>query len=133
MKHTLALLLAKTNPLGPIDPPTTAFSNGAGTDATGVVAAQYLETFISNAIGALTIIGGLFFIFYFVMGALNWITAGGDTGKITKARDQMIQGVTGMIVIVISYGLMGLVGSFLGLDLLHPAKIFLDILKGPTG
>ncbi len=120
-------LLAQYTRIGTFTPPTNAFSAGAGSDTSGVTAAQYLEKFISNAIGALTIIGGLFFIFYFVMGALNWITAGGDSGKITKARDQMIQGVTGMVVIVISYGLIGIIGSFVGLDLLHPANTFLNI------
>jgi hypothetical protein len=117
------LAQTKTN-LGNITPPTNSFSAGS---ETGSGAGANLEHFISNTIGVLTILGGLFFIFYFVTGGLNWVTAGGEQGKVTKARDQMVQAVIGMVVIVISYGLVGVVGSFLGLDLLHPATTFFNI------
>jgi hypothetical protein len=121
------LLAATANFGSGFQPPSSAFSNGSGTDASGAAAAGNLEKFISNAIGALTLIGGLFFIFYFVMGALNWITSGGEKGKIDKARDQMVQAVMGMVVIVISYALIGVIGTFLGLDLLNPAQALLKL------
>jgi hypothetical protein len=111
--------------LGTLSPPTDAFS--AGSD-TGAGAGLNLETFISNAIGAITITAGLFFVFYFVMGGLTWVTAGGEKGKLEKARDQMFQGVTGMIIIVISYGLIGIIGGFLGLDILNPATVITKFL-----
>ncbi len=123
MKHTL---LAAGTSIGGFEPPTTAYSQGSANS--GAAAAGNVEHFISNAIGGLTIIGGLFFIFYFVMGGVNWITAGGEQGKVTKARDQMIQGVIGMVVIVISYGLMGVIGGFVGFDFLHPAATFLKLV-----
>lgn len=121
MKHTL---LAQQS-IGTFKPPTDAFS--LNSEISGEAATSNFEHFISNAIAALTIIGGLFFIFYFVMGGLNWITAGGEQGKITKARDQMVQGVVGMIVIIISYGLIGVVGALVGFDFLHPGFTFLQL------
>jgi hypothetical protein len=117
-------LIADTN-LGGFEPPTEAYSANSAT--TGSNAALNLERFISNAIGALTVLGGLFFIFYFVMGGLNWVTAGGEQSKVTKARDQMIQGVVGMVVIVISYGLLGLVGGFVGFNFLNPGQAIIDL------
>ncbi len=105
--------------IGGFSPPTPAFS--AGSEASGKAAGKNLELFLSNIIGALTIIAALSFLFYFVTGALNWISAGGDQGKISKARDQMVQGVIGMIVIVLSYALIGIIGTFLGVDILHPS------------
>jgi len=113
-------------PIGTFAAPTESFSAGSEV-ANGVNAGHNLETFISNIIGVLTILGGLFFIFYFIMGGLTWITAGGEQGKIVKARDQMIQAVIGMIVIVASYGLIGLVGAFVGYDFLHPAAALLKL------
>lgn len=49
---------------------------------------------------AIIFVGGLSVLLYLVWGAVEWISAGGDSGKIQKARDKMTQGVVGMIVLV---------------------------------
>lgn len=108
----------KANFGGGFQPPTKAYSeNSLTTD--GVL--SNLELFISNIIGFLTVLAGLFFIFYFILAAFNWVTAGGEQSKLQKARDQMINGVIGLILIVAAYGVIGLIGSVIGLDLLNPA------------
>lgn len=122
-------LLAADQPIGGFTPPTDSFSTHS-TDVGGVGAANNLELFVSNAISFLTILAGIFFIFYFVMGALSWTTAGGEEAKVTKARDQMTQAVIGMVVVVISYSLIGVVGTFLGFDFLHPGCQFLKLIPG---
>lgn len=88
--------------------------------AEGTNAYTNLETLISNMIGLLTVLGGIFFVFVFVLGAFNWINGGGDSGKVEKARTQMIQGVIGLIIMVAAYSIIGLIGSVVGLDLLTP-------------
>lgn len=80
-----------------------------------------LELLISRIIGFLTTLAGIFFIFYFILGALSWVTAGGDTGKTQKARDQIVQGVIGLVIIVGSYAVIGIIGSVVGIDILNPA------------
>ncbi len=82
-----------------------------------------LETVISNVIAIFTIVGGLLFTYSFIMGAIGWITAGGDSGKIQKARDQMTQGAIGLVILVAAYGIIGLIGAVVGIDILNPAKI----------
>lgn len=126
---TLISQATEANFGGGFKPPTDAISDRVVEDATGVAAAANLESFISSIVGAMTIIAGLFFIFYFVMGGLNWVTAGGEAGKVSKARDQMVQAVIGMVVIVISYGLIGVIGRFLGIDLLRPGAAIIDLVK----
>lgn len=116
-------------PLGNFQPVTESFSKGS-TDANGLGAAKNLELFVSNAIGIITILAGLSFVLYFVLGALNWTTAGGEQAKVTKARDQMVQSVIGMVVVVISYALIGVVGTFLGFDFLNPGCGFLKLVPG---
>jgi hypothetical protein len=106
-------------------PATGAYSTGSDVDAGAVT---NLELFISNVIGFLTILGALFFIFYFVMGGLSWITAAGDSGKIQKARDQMLNGVIGLIVIVASYSLIGIIGSVFGVEILNPRAMLQSII-----
>jgi len=108
----------------PIQPPSSGYA--AGSAASRNSAATNFELLISNVISLLTIVAGIFFLLYFVLGGVNWVNAAGDSGKIQKARDQMIQGVLGMIIIAISYGLLGVIGTFLGINLLHPGS---EILK----
>lgn len=86
-----------------------------------------LELIVSTGIGMLSLIATLFFIVYFFLGALKWVTAGGDSGKVGKARDEMIQGVVGLIVVVAAYGIIGLIGTVLGIDILNPARAIQEL------
>jgi|GEM_PF-394391 len=82
-----------------------------------------MELIISNVLGLITVLGGALFITYFLLGAVGWITAGGDSGKITKARDQIIHGVIGLLILVVTYSVVGLIGTVLGMDqILSPAQ-----------
>ncbi len=90
-----------------------------------------LELFISNMIGVLTVFAGLFFIVYFVMAALTWVTSGGDTGKLQNARERMLHGVLGLVIVVAAYGIVGLIGSIVGFDLLNPAEKLLELAPTP--
>ncbi len=87
-----------------------------------------LELFISNMLGLGTVVGSIVFIIYFLLGAISWIGAGGDTSKINKARDQMIQGALGLIVLVAMYAIIGLIGTIVGLDILNPATELMKLI-----
>lgn len=87
-----------------------------------------LELFISQLLGLLTVVASIFFIVNMMLAALNWVTAGGDSGKIQKARDAMIQNVIGLIIVVGSYAIIGLIGSIVGLQLLRPAEVLQTIV-----
>jgi len=93
----------------------------------GINAFSNVELLISNMFGLITVLGGLFFIFFFVSGGFTWITAGGDSGKIEKARNQMVQGVIGLIILVASYAIIGLIGRVVGLNLLTPGAELLKL------
>ncbi|MDP2708768.1 MAG: hypothetical protein Q8O93_01790, partial [bacterium] len=45
-----------------------------------------LTKIVSNVLAIITIIAGLSFIYFFMVGAINWITAGGEAQKATAAR-----------------------------------------------
>src|SRR5690606_17888367 len=110
------MLLAQTN-LGTIQPPSDQFGSAASVES-GEQALSNLEVLISTGIGMITVLGGLFFVVFFFLAALKWLTAGGDASKVQKARDEMVQGVIGLIVLVAAYGIIGLIGSVLGLQIL---------------
>ncbi|NCS97858.1 MAG: hypothetical protein GW762_04690 [Candidatus Pacebacteria bacterium] len=90
-----------------------------------------LELFISNSIGVLTVFASIFFIVYFLIAALSWVTSGGDSGKLQTARERMLHGVLGLVIVVAAYGIIGLIGSIIGFNLLEPASKLIDLAPAP--
>jgi len=114
--------LAQNHPLGNITTPGGYQPGTSLQESTGAI-----ERIISNVLVVLTVVAGLSFILYFLLGGLNWITAGGDKGKIEKAKGMMTNGAIGMIVIAVSYTITYIVGKALGIDILNPATIINNI------
>ncbi len=80
---------------------------------------QTVATIIGNIIGFLTIVAGLWFTINFILGAVSWISAGGDKGKVKEAKDKITQAVIGLAIVVAAYTIAGLLGKILGLDFLN--------------
>ena len=98
-------------------PPTDAYVEGAATNPAAVTV-----QFLSNLLGFITILAALFFIVWFFMGAFSWVTAGEDTGKVEKARTKMFHSVLGLIVVILSYSVIGIIGTIVGIDLINLEK-----------
>lgn len=77
----------------------------------------------------ITVVAGLAFTLYFMLGGLKWITSSGDKSKAEEAKTELTQGAIGLIVVTISYFIAGIVGGVIGLDILNPLKT----LFGPGG
>ena len=92
-------------------------------------AATQLETLFTNIFGILTIAAGIAFLIYFVIGGITWISAGGDSGNIDKAKKMMTNAVIGMIIITAAFAITWIVGKVLGLDILNISSL-LDLLNG---
>lgn len=99
------------NEVGGVGPFQTSISTGVQTG---------LGTFLSNIITTITVVGSLAFVIFFTMGGLKWITAGGDKTKVSEAQTSMTQAAIGLIAIVSSFFIIGIVGAVLGLDILNP-------------
>ncbi len=56
-------------------------------------------------------IGGLAVIIMFLWGAIEWITAGGDSSKVGKARDKITQSIIGLVVLVGSFVIISYIGQ----------------------
>jgi len=89
-------------------------------DTTGV--GGVFERVFSTLLAVFTIIGGMMFLIYFVIGSLAWISAGGDQEKIKKAQNQMTNGVLGLVVLVGAYSFFYIIGLILGFNFLSPAQ-----------
>ena len=74
---------------------------------------------ISNVISVFTIFGGLAFIFWFVIGATNWITSSGNSDQVEKAKKQMSSAIVGLVVLILANAIAFILGKITGLDILN--------------
>jgi hypothetical protein len=127
----LTLLAQKTEPvggaffgLGPLGFQTTGLSPNIS---------HSLEIFnrvFSVTIGVLTICGGLYFIFQFIIAAYDYLNAGGDMERIKNATRKITQAILGLIILVTAYAIISLLGNLIGLDILNPQDVIEKL--GPT-
>jgi hypothetical protein len=118
------ILLAQS---GPIGGSFQNISSRFGVNSTGSDAPSQLNTLFTTVFGFLTIVGGLAFLIYFTIGAINWITAGGDQQKVDTAKSFMTNGAIGMIVIVSAYAIITIIGTILGVEILNPGQLITDL------
>jgi hypothetical protein len=124
---SILTLLAQKKPLGgEITPQAGGYKTGL---TTGLESANVFEKLISNALAAITIVGGLMFVLYFLLGALNWTTSGGDKAKIDKAKSMMTNAAIGLIIILLSYSIAYIVGAVLGIKILEPMEMLSTTIK----
>ena len=88
----------------------------------GPTAFCQLGKFISTIITTITVVAGLAFILYFMLGGLKWITSSGDKSKAEEAKAELTQGAIGLIIVLVSYFIVGIIGGVVGFDILSPIK-----------
>lgn len=99
-------------------PDLSGFSDGLFKTA-GSTPDTRLTQVISNIVGVLTIFGGLAFLTWFVIGAVQWTASGGNPEQMNKAKSQMSTAVAGLFVLILSMSVVWILGKVTGLDILN--------------
>ena len=86
-----------------------------------------LAKIISNVIGAMTIGAGLWFLFQVIIAGYNYMNAAGDKARIENASRKLTNSLIGLAIVVAAYGLLCILGTFLGIKFLEVGSI-LDII-----
>ena len=76
-----------------------------------------LGTILSAGIKLIIIAAGLIAFVYLLLGGIKWITSGGDKAGVETARNQIIQALIGLIVVLAAWGLIVLVEKATGVCL----------------
>lgn len=79
-------------------------AGGSGYDTAGESVTSLSEKIGSYIQIVLAMLGVIFFVLTFYAGFL-WLTAGGDEGKITKAKDIILAATIGLAIVILSYGI----------------------------
>lgn len=96
----------------------------------GTAPESLLATIMSNIIGAMTIGAGIWFLFQAIIAGYNYMNAAGDKARIENAGRRLTNSLIGIAVVVAAYGLLSLIGSFLGIEFLNLGKLFSTISPG---
>lgn len=100
-------------PSGLYNPATGRLNTDANVAATGLTFVSYFITIWQ----ALITVGAILVIVFFLWGSIEWITSGGDSGKVQKARDRITQAIIGLVILVGSFVIIAFLGSlFFGPD-----------------
>ena len=76
---------------------------------------------LTRIIGILTIIAGIWFIFLLLSGGIEWMSSGGDKGKLASARSKMFSGAIGLAIVVAALFIAEIFGGLVGMtDILNP-------------
>ncbi len=89
---------------------------------------QNFNDIFSIAIGMLTIVAGIWFIFLLITGAISYMQSGGDQAQTEAARKKITTAVTGIIVVIATIFIADFVGFLLGFDILNPGQLILSIV-----
>ena len=92
----------------------TKFAIGAPIDGGGEEVAgdgAGLVTDVTGIINAVIGVLGLVCVVVMIIGGVNYMTSNGDAGKVKKAKDTILYGVIGLIIVALSFAIVNFVIS----------------------
>jgi hypothetical protein len=76
-----------------------------------------LDILISNVIGVLTLIAGIYFLIQLITSGYSWMSSGGDKQSVQTAQKKLTSSVLGLFIVVVAFALSGVIGNLLGLNI----------------
>lgn len=90
--------------------PSLIFAQNPATNLKGATPEILQKGSIYDIVGIIiqTLLGfvGTLFIVLVIYGGFTWMTAGGDSGKVQKAKDTIIKATIGIVIIMSSYAIV---------------------------
>lgn len=79
-------------------------------------------SFLQNAIPAiitiLFVVGSVVFLFMFIIGAIQWISSGGDKQALEGARGRITNALIGIVILFATFAIIRLIEHFFGISIL---------------
>jgi uncharacterized RDD family membrane protein YckC len=79
---------------------------------------------ISTAIGVMTIVAIIWFVFLLIGGAIGIMTAGGDKTAAEGARKRITSGIIGLVIVIAAIFILSLLGFLFEIDFLDVGGLF---------
>lgn len=78
----------------------------------------FFQRFLPNLITLALIVGALAFLFVLILGAIQWITSGGDKANLESARGKIVAGIIGVGILFSVFAIINLIEVFFNINLL---------------
>lgn len=88
--------------------------------------ADFIARLVSVLITTLLITGAITFLLFFLLGAISWITSGGDAKATEAAKAKVTQAVIGLFIMFSAWAIFNFIQYVFNINLL---EIDLNVLK----
>lgn len=78
--------------------------------------AEFFSKLVQSVLGLAFVIAAIIFIFMMVIGAIQWITSGGDKQAVQSAQGKITSAIIGLIILISSYAIVKVIGDFFGIS-----------------
>lgn len=79
---------------------------------------EFFQKLIPSLIGLAFVAGVIVFFFMLLLGAIQWMTSGGDKGNMEIARGRITSALIGIIILFSVFAIIKLVEGFFGISIL---------------
>jgi len=84
----------------------------------GMTGVGFLNDLLPRLIGMSLVIGIIIFLFIMLIGAIQWITSGGDKAALEGARGKITNAIIGIIILFSVFAILKIVEDFFGINIL---------------
>lgn len=91
---------------------------------TDVATLQGLDVVFQNVIQVAIGFAAIVFFILFMVGGINFITAGGEPGKVEGAKKMLTYAIAGLLLVILSYLILVLIANFTGAQGILNFKIY---------
>jgi hypothetical protein len=88
-----------------------------------------INELINLSLRVVFVIAALLVFAFLIMGAIQWITSGGEKSKTEAARNKIIAAIIGLVIVVSSFAIMTLIVRVLGYNSINDVIL---LIQSPT-
>lgn len=89
-----------------------------------------LDEIISMVIGVLTLVAFIYFVIQIILAGYAFISGQGDEKKIESARKRLTDGILGITIVVVAFGITALLAKLMGTDNIFDLPAIIDKIDG---
>lgn len=108
-------LIAQT---GVVEPKGGIYNPALGNNYKNTTGMQFFQKFVPRLLTLGLIIGAVIFFFILVIGAIQWISSGGDKNALEEAKHKITNALIGIVILFSVYAVLKLIENFFGISIL---------------
>ena len=89
-----------------------------GDNLQGLTGEEFFQKLLPALVGLGFVVGIVIFFFVMLLGAIQWITSGGDKAGVEGARGKIMNAIIGIVILFSLLAIVKLIESFFGIDIL---------------